>query len=183
MFFAVNAVMASVSSSSSSEPEGAASHGDTARPESVANGGVGRGGLAICYTLGKPKVCLLYNGRSVDESPQTEESWADPEDAKLPWKNYDKKQNSAGDTVRVPAGKLCLICFNVYRALGILVGCNFFFGLLFEKGHRPRCRSISYVDGFESRVQSRPKAGLEPSLLFACKFAVLVCDLFFAVAF
>ena len=126
VFFAVNAVMASVSSSSSSESEGAASHGDTARPESVANGGVGLGGLAICYTLGKPKVCLLYNGRSVDESPQTEESWADPEDAKLPWKNYDKKQNSAGDTVRVPAGKLCLICFNVYRALGILVGCNFF---------------------------------------------------------
>ena len=175
--------MASVSSSSSSESEGAASHGDTARPEFVANGGVGRGGLAICYTLGKPKVCLLYNGRSVDESPQTEESWADPEDAKLPWKNYDKKQNSAGDTVRVPAGKLCLIYFNVYRALGILVGYNFFLVCYLKKGHRPRCRSISYVDGFESRVQSRPKAGLEPSLLFACKFAVLVCDLFFAVAF
>ena len=126
--------MASVSSSSSSESEGgAASHGGAnARPESVATTGVGLGGLVICYTIGKPKVCLLCNGRSVDESPlQTEESWADPEDSKLPWKSYDKKKNSAGDTVRVPAGKLCLICFNVYRALGILVGGSFF-GLLSE---------------------------------------------------
>ena len=106
MFFALNAVMASVSSSSRSGSEGGvASHGgDSARPEFVVTTSVGLGGIMICYTMDKSKVYFLCNDRFMDESPlQIEESWADPEDSKLPSKSYDKKNNSAGDTVQVPA--------------------------------------------------------------------------------
>ena len=42
-------------------------------------------------------------------------------DMALPWRSYDKVKQDDGDTVRVPSGKLCLICFNVYRALGTSV--------------------------------------------------------------
>ena len=57
---------------------------------------------------------------SSDENPLevTEEAAVD---MALPWRSYDKVKTADGDTVRVPSTKLCLICFNVYRALGTLV--------------------------------------------------------------
>ena len=82
------------------------------------------GGLArISLTLQKPRCCQLCNGRSTDESPleyPTDEIFPEVE-GRLPWRSYEKaKEEDSGETVRVPSGRLCLICFNVYRALGIL---------------------------------------------------------------
>ena len=81
-------------------------------------------GLArISLTLRKPRCCQLCNGRSTDESPLeylTDEIFPEVE-GRLPWRSYEKaKEEDSGETVRVPSGRLCLICFNVYRALGIL---------------------------------------------------------------
>ena len=80
------------------------------------------GGLArISLTLRKPRCCQLCNGRSTDESPldyATDELFPEVE-GRLPWRSYEKAKEEAS-AVRVPSGRLCLICFNVYRALGIL---------------------------------------------------------------
>ena len=77
-------------------------------------------GLVVSHDHRKPRSCLLCNSTSSDESPLgvTEEAALD---MALPWRSYDKVKTADGDTVRVPSGKLCLICFNVYRALGTLV--------------------------------------------------------------
>ncbi|CAK9111622.1 Uncharacterized protein SCF082_LOCUS51789, partial [Durusdinium trenchii] len=75
-----------------------------------------------CPTLRKPRCCQLCNGRSTDESPleyPTDEIFPEVE-GRLPWRSYEKaKEEDSGETVRVPSGRLCLICFNVYRALGL----------------------------------------------------------------
>eukprot|EP00435_Cladocopium_sp_Y103_P068297 s554_g31.t1 len=108
-------------SESSSSSAGHASAAPSQRAPSVATTGVGLGGLVICYTLTKARKCLLCNGTSVDENPlETADPFETTQDLKLPWKSYEKKQTPEGDTVRVPSGRLCMICFNVYRALGSL---------------------------------------------------------------
>lgn len=73
----------------------------------------------ICFATRKARKCCLCGCCSVDESPLEYPDDIFPEhQGRLPWRSYEKVKNSDGDTVRVPSGKLCLICFNVYRALG-----------------------------------------------------------------
>ena len=88
-----------------------------ARPASVVSSAIG---LVVSHDHCKPRSCLLWNSTSSDESPLevTEEAAVG---MALPWRSYDKVKTADGDTVRVPSTKLCLICFNVYRALGTLV--------------------------------------------------------------
>lgn len=88
-----------------------------ARPASVVSSAIG---LVVSHDHCKPRSCLLCNSTSSDESPLevTEEAAVG---MALPWRSYDKVKTADGDTVRVPSTKLCLICFNVYRALGTLV--------------------------------------------------------------
>lgn len=37
---------------------------------------------------------------------------------RIPWRSYEKIRTKDGDQVRVPSGRIDMICFNVYRALG-----------------------------------------------------------------
>ena len=106
--------MASDSDGTSSD-EGSAA---PAHARSVASTGLGIGGLVVSYTLTKARKCLLCNGTSVDPTPLTQEDGLPDPEGRLPWRSYEKKPGEDGDTVRVPSGKLCLVCFNVYRALG-----------------------------------------------------------------
>ena len=124
-------VFFSAQSAQMAEPESSSSGGESgsdggeeqvpqkvrARPASVVSSATG---LVVSHDHRKPRNCLLCNSTSSDESPLevTEEAAVD---MALPWRSYDKVKQDDGDTVRVPSGKLCLICFNVYRALGTLV--------------------------------------------------------------
>ena len=87
------------------------------RPASVVSSATG---LVVSHDYRKARKCLLCNSTSTEGSPldATEEAAVD---MALPWRSYEKVKTDDGDTVRVPSGKLCLICFNVYRALGVLV--------------------------------------------------------------
>jgi len=123
VFSAQSAQMAEPESSSSGGESGAdggeeeVPHKGRARPASVVSSATG---LVISHDHRKPRTCLLCNSTSSDDSPLevTEEAAVD---MALPWRSYDKVKQGDGDTVRVPSGKLCLICFNVYRALGTSV--------------------------------------------------------------
>ena len=88
-----------------------------ARPASVVSAAIG---LVVSHCHRKPRSCLLCNSTSSDESPLevTEEAAVG---MALPWRSYDEVKTAHGNTGRVPSTKLCLICFNVYRALGTLV--------------------------------------------------------------
>lgn len=100
--------MASDSDGTSSDEGGAA----PAHARSVASTGLGIGGLAVSYSLTKATKCVLCNGTSVDPTPLTQEDGLPDPEGGLPWTGEDV------GAVRVPSGKLCLVCFNVYRALG-----------------------------------------------------------------
>ena len=131
VFSAQSAQMAEPESSSSGGESGADGgeeevHKGRARPASVVSSATG---LVISHDHRKPRTCLLCNSTSSDDSPLevTEEAAVD---MALPWRSYDKVKQDDGDTVRVPSGKLCLICFNVYRAFGLATepGYSFCFG-------------------------------------------------------
>ena len=110
-------------SEASSSSEGNAGAGDarSVKAPSVATTGVGLGGLVICHTLTKARTCQLCNSKSMDDNPlEAADPFETPQDLKLPWKSYERRKTPEGDTVRVPSGRLCMICFNVYRALGSL---------------------------------------------------------------
>lgn len=106
---------AMASSSSSSEDEAEPSGGPQARSVASTNPGVVR----ICFVTRKGRVCILCNAKSTDQSPL---EYVDeiPAEAggRIPWRSYEKVRAADGESVKVPSGKLCLICFNVYRALG-----------------------------------------------------------------
>lgn len=82
-------------------------------------GGVALGSLAVCLTLSKACVCCLCNAKSTDPTPltyQDEEQYG----GARPWNKYRKKHDPETETwVKVPEGKLCLICFSTFRALGL----------------------------------------------------------------
>ena len=107
----------SSSSSSSSDESGA----PPPPPSSVGSSG---GALRVSYTSRKSRHCTLCNAKSTDESPleYTEEIFPEVQ-GRIPWRSYEKVKMDDGEQVRVPSGKLCLICFNVYRALGFFAAC------------------------------------------------------------
>ena len=116
------------SSSSSSEPEAPKASGPVAvsaglgvasGPRSTASSSAE--GLRVCHTLRKARCCLLCSAQSSDPTPldygAEDLSHASALDDRIPWRSYEKMRDEQMDLVRVPAGKLCAICFNVYRAL------------------------------------------------------------------
>ena len=117
--------MASPSQSSSSasddedRPSSSSSEdGQQAAAPSVASTAGGQ--TRICHDLKKARTCQLCNCSSSDESPLDyvgEEIFPEAS-GRVPWRSYDRVKAQDGETVRVPSGRLCLICFNVYRALG-----------------------------------------------------------------
>ena len=124
--------MASDSDSDASSASAASSEasGPVRRPPagSVASSAV-VGKLRICFTSRKPRKCVLCNAQSTDESPLEYTDDIFPESqGRIPWRSYEKVRATDGESVRVPSGKLCLICFNVYRALGAVASislCDF----------------------------------------------------------
>ena len=107
----------SVSSSSSSSSETSDAPPPPPPPSSV--GSVGMAALRVCYTSRKCRQCTLCNAKSTEESPLEYAEEIFPEvQGRIPWRSYEKVKADDGEQVRVPSGKLCLICFNVYRALG-----------------------------------------------------------------
>ena len=110
--------------------------------------------LRISYTLRKARQCLLCNTSSTDESPLT---YGDDEvslevQGRVPWRSYEKARADDGEVYKVPSGKLCLVCFNVYRALGhlacVVATGNVFVLLAVEQAavrERPDCSSLAVV--------------------------------------
>ncbi|CAE7386793.1 unnamed protein product [Symbiodinium sp. CCMP2592] len=76
--------------------------------------------LRVEYNLAKSCTCCLCNAKSTDTSPL--DGWEGDEDrlldGRLPWSKYGKRAMPDGEVVRVPEGRLDLICLNVFRALG-----------------------------------------------------------------
>ena len=109
------------SEASSSSDGNAAGKARSHKAPSVATTGGGLGALVICDTLTKARTCLLCNSTSVDDNRlEAADPFENRQDLKLPLKSYEKRKSPEGDAVRVPSGRLCLICSNVYRALGSL---------------------------------------------------------------
>ena len=81
--------------------------------------------LRVVYHLSKPCVCMLCSAKSTDPTPLTSsalglEEAAEDAVSKLPWKCHRKVTDRVtSEQARVPEGRLCLICFNVYRMLGL----------------------------------------------------------------
>ena len=77
----------------------------------------GLSSLRVVYNLSKACECQLCNSKSTDDSPLAA---AVGGSTRRPWRSYKKvKDRVSGETVKVPEGKLCLLCFNVYRMLGL----------------------------------------------------------------
>ena len=73
----------------------------------------------VVFHLTKPCSCLLCNASSTEASPLSNRSDFDRWGGKRPWKAYKKiTDRVTKETVRAPEGRLCLLCFNVYRMLG-----------------------------------------------------------------
>ena len=75
--------------------------------------------LQVHYGLSKASTCCLCNSKSTDLSPIELEAEEDRMlQGRLPWGKYRKVLTTEGDTMRVPEGRVCLVCLNVFRALG-----------------------------------------------------------------
>ena len=68
--------------------------------------------------LTKPCKCCLCNAASDEFSPLKGSSEDDKYAGRRPWNKY-KTVSDAAAAYRVAVGRLCLICWNVYRALGL----------------------------------------------------------------
>ena len=107
------------SESSSSEAQSQREEGEGVAAVAPLVASTAPGAFPVSFDLRKARKCLLCNGSSTDQSPLEYTDDVFPEvHGRLPWRSYEKAKTKEGDTVRVPSGKLCLICFNVYRALG-----------------------------------------------------------------
>ena len=108
--------------SSSSSPS-SSDESPVAAPPASSVGSLG-GALRVSYDCRKCRQCTLCNAKSTDESPLDYSEEIFPEvQGRIPWRSYEKVKTDDGETVRVPSGRLCLICFNVYRALSFLAAC------------------------------------------------------------
>ncbi|CAE7243053.1 unnamed protein product [Symbiodinium sp. KB8] len=74
----------------------------------------GGGGYRIIYSCSRASVCCLCQAKSTDPTPLDDPGM----DGVIPWAKYRKMQHE-GETVRVPEGKIDLICLNVFRATGL----------------------------------------------------------------
>ena len=102
------------SSSSSSDQEGGAP------PASVKTAATEGLALRVSFTARKARVCLLCSAKSTDASPLEylgEDLSHQEVSGRLPWRAYEKVKED-GEPVRAASGRCCLVCFNVYRALG-----------------------------------------------------------------
>ena len=80
--------------------------------------------LKIRYDLSKACVCCLCSSRSTSKSPLVSSSEFDRYQGKRPWAKYRKvstneQEEEEAVAYRVPEGKLCLLCQNVYHLLGL----------------------------------------------------------------
>ena len=110
----------SAGSSSDSESDGQGHDAVVAGGASTAASTVA-GPLVVRFDLRKARTCLLCNSGSSDQSPLEYTDEIYPETGgRLPWRSYEKRKLEDGTLVRVPSGRLDLVCFNVYRGLGTL---------------------------------------------------------------
>ena len=73
--------------------------------------------ISTCHS--KPCRCCLCGSASTDASPLvTRMDEALELETKRPWAKYRKAFPPGEDPVRVPEGRLCLPCLNVFRLLG-----------------------------------------------------------------
>ena len=76
-------------------------------------------GFPVSLNLSKPCQCCLCNSKSSDASPFHVAQEDDQYGGAQPWNKYRKVRDPETDSqVRVPEGKVCLICFSTFRGLG-----------------------------------------------------------------
>ena len=87
-------------------------------------GSLGKSSLKVSFSLSKVCTCRLCNKKSTDPSPLRGAHASDPYGGNLPWAKYKNVQAPAGEgggeggIFKVPAGRIDLVCLNVWRALG-----------------------------------------------------------------
>ena len=86
----------------------------------ASTGNVPGNSAPVSFELSKASTCCLCSCRSTDPSPLNEALELDAWGGRRPWSKYRKvKDPVTKDVFRVPEGKLCLICYNVFRSLGL----------------------------------------------------------------
>ena len=73
--------------------------------------------VKLSYSHSKPCTCCMCNARSIDAAPF---DYPDPETGGCrPWTKYRKISLPDQEEVKVPEGRICLPCYNVFRSLGL----------------------------------------------------------------
>ena len=101
-------------SSKDDQPSSGSSSSSDAGPEASTAPTAGEP-LRICVAHTKASVCCLCQAKSTDPTPL-----AEPDPAGwgvIPWGKY-RKLRVDDEMVRVPEGRIDMVCFNVFRALG-----------------------------------------------------------------
>ena len=71
--------------------------------------------LSVCHAWSKPSCCCLCDTASTAPTPLPD---PDPSlGGTIPWGKY-RVVTREGESYRVPEGRICLVCLNVWRALG-----------------------------------------------------------------
>ena len=94
----------------------------------------------------------------------------DPYEGKRPWAKYrDVKDTLSGTKYRVPEGKLCLICLNVYKALGLglLYSGSEYFKQLKKEEHNSFLSSVAEWIRQHNEDPQRAKLGDKKALMEA----------------
>ena len=117
-------------SSDDGDHESLAELSDQSRPESRATAHTkddhkfrSRTGLFMAvHLMHRKRSCKMCKSVSTAESPLASATISDRYGRLNPWAKYMKQTVTAEDgskrQMRVPSSKLCLICYNVWRALG-----------------------------------------------------------------
>lgn len=75
--------------------------------------------IKIVYHLSKVCICCMCNAKSIDPSPLVDSSSLDRWSGHRPWgKTRNVVDQASGTACKVPEGKICLICLNVFKLLG-----------------------------------------------------------------
>ena len=77
--------------------------------------------VKIVFHLSKVCLCCLCAAKSTDASPLSTASSLDRWSGNRPWgKTRTVFDQVSGKSVKVPEGKICLICLNVFKLLGFM---------------------------------------------------------------
>ena len=73
----------------------------------------------VVFNMSKPCKCSLCNCLSTEASPLVDAFDSDTWGGKRPWGKYRRAVSDEGEDIAMPEGKVCLLCRNVFKLLGM----------------------------------------------------------------